>query len=237
MVLRGAPHLIRAMVPALVLAACLEGEPLPEQAIAWSVVPTPAGEVNVAVVRPEEEGSEDHPVIIALPWGAGTADLVEGFVGRYWLTEPGARGYYVVSPEIRGPLLEASASDIVPALFAWMDAELTVDLDQVVLVGASNGGRGAFFAAVAEPARFEAILTLPGMYLGPPERLAALSGVPVWMLVGELDTGWVTATRETVTALRSQGVTVDVDVVPGQGHVMELNPVRLMDWIDAALGR
>lgn len=237
MLRRSASHLARGLVPVLVLAGCLEGEPLPNQAIEWNVVATPAGELNVAIVRPSDEGSEDHPVVVALPWGAGSADLVEGFIGQYWLTEPAARGYYVVSPEIRGPALDGTAGQILPALFDWMNDELSIDLDKVVLVGASNGGRGAFFAAIAAPDRFKALLTLPGRYQGTPDRLARLSGMPIWMIVGELDTSWVTATRETVTALEAQGITAEVDVVPGQGHVMALDPVQLMDWLDEALGR
>ena len=224
-------------MPVLVLAGCLHGEPLPDQAIEWNVVPTPGGELNVAIVRPNDEGNEDHPVVVALPWGAGSADLVEGFIAQYWLTEPAARGYYVVSPEIRGPALDGTAGQLLPALFDWMETELSADLDQVVLVGASNGGRGAFFAAIAAPDRFRAVLTLPGRYEGASERLARLSGKPIWMIVGELDTSWVTATRATVQALESQGITAEVDVVPGQGHVMALDPVRLMDWLDEALGR
>lgn len=231
------PRLARGLLPALVLVGCLEGEPLPGQTIEWNVVPTPAGELNVALVRPDDEGSQRHPVVMALPWGAGSAELVEGFIFQYWLTEAPARGYYVVSPEIRGPTLEGTGGQILPALFEWMETELSVDTEQIVLVGASNGGRGAFFAALAAPDRFQAILTLPGMYRGPVAPLARLSGIPIWMLVGERDTDWVTGTRETVLALESQGITAEVDVVPGQGHVLRLDPARLMDWLDEVLGR
>jgi len=220
------------------LTACLHDDPVAQASpIEWNQIDTPAGALNVALVRPTNEGAIDHPVIVALPWGAGTGDLVEAFLQRYWLTEPASRGYYVVSPEVLGSSLETTADDVIPALFQWMESELAIDASQVALVGASNGGRGLFFAATAQPDRFQALLAMPGQYRGDERNLAVLAGKPVRMIVGEFDTSWVEATQLTAEALRSQGVDVEVDIAGTQGHVLNLVPSGLVGWIDEALGR
>lgn len=205
--------------------------------VEWSAVPWSDGTLNVALIRPDARTEAPHPVLLALPWGAGTADLVETFVASYWLTEPSARGYYVVAPEVRGSTLDRTADEVISALFEWMDADLEYDAERVALVGASNGGRGAFFAALAQPDRFQAIMTLPGHYSGPAADLDVLAEKPIYFLVGSEDQRWVELTEETREALASHGISSGLWVVPGQGHVMRLDPRPLLDWIDSALER
>lgn len=205
--------------------------------IEWADVETPVGTIEVALVRPDNEGAEPHPVLLALPWGAGTPELADAFVRRYWAEEPAARGYYVVSPAVYGPSLMDDADAILDALFAWMDANLDADLETVALVGASNGGRGAFHAAIADPERFDAMLVLPGQYTGDASNLAGLAGMPIRMIVGEFDSTWVNATRATEVALESVGIMPTVDIAGAQGHVMDLLASGLVGWIDESLGR
>lgn len=194
--------------------------------------------INVALLEPDSAvGSGPHPVVLALPWGAGTADLVLGLVQTYWDTEAPSRGYYVVAPEVLGSSLATTAGELIPALFRWMDEELDYDRDRVVLTGASNGGRGVFFSAVAQPERFAALVGMPGRYEGDGSDLAPLAEVPVWLLVGEFDDGWVEAAESTRNALEAAGMDVTLDVVQGQGHVLRLDQAFLMDWIDDALSR
>ena len=81
--------------------------------------------VDVAVFRPEGySDSGSHPLILALPWGAGTPGLVLGMVDAYWNTEASRRGYIVVSPSIRGSSLGTEADRFLPALFSWLDDHL-----------------------------------------------------------------------------------------------------------------
>lgn len=223
--------------PALAAAGCGSPAAVQQPAIEWNTVPTGQGTLNVALVRPDNEGPGPHPVILALPWGSGSAQLVESFIQSYWLNEPGARGYYVVAPEVRGSTLDTRADEVIPAIFDWMVAELSFDPDRVALVGASNGGRGAFFAALSQPHRFKAVVGLPGQYAGDAADLIALVETPVWLLVGEFDDSWVDAARSTAAALDSQGVSVRLDIVPGEGHVIALDPRSLLDWIDTELAR
>ena len=205
--------------------------------IEWNEIAWSGGALDVALVRPSAGTVGPHPVVFALPWGGGTADLVETFVRSYWLTEPSARGYYVVSPEVRGSTLAHTAAEIIPAIFAWMDQELDYDEGRVALVGASNGGSGAFFAALSQPQRFHALMALPGQYGGDATDLAVLAGKPIYFLVGQRDEAWGQMTDRTRAALESQGIASALWVAPGQGHVLRLDPRGLLDWIDRSLNR
>ncbi len=226
------------VIGAISASACLsEDPPPPLPTIEWHTVDVPGGSVQVALVRPVEEGTRDHPVVFALPWGAGTPELTAAFVRRYWHLQPRSRGFYVVAPAIRGSSLETEADAVIPALFDWMSSELSADLDNVALVGASNGGRGVFFAAISQPRRFHALLAIPGAYGGEAAELAPLAGTPIRLAVGELDTDWRRAVLRTSESLKSLGIDAQVNVLDGQGHVLELPDAGLMDWIEAALAR
>lgn len=230
-------HILCALLPALAMSGCSSDPVDVAESIEWNLVPWSGGTVSVAVVAPTDVGGGPHPVILALPWGSGSAQLVESFIYSYWLTEPASRGYYVVAPEVTGSTLETTADELIPALFDWMEAQFSFDASQVAIVGASNGGRGLFFAALSQPDRFAALLALPGQYSGSAADLSVLAGKPIRFLVGETDTGWVSSTRSTIEALESQGITAELEIVAGQDHVLNLDDRVLMDWIDAALGR
>lgn len=208
-----------------------------QRIVSWHAVEWSGGTVNLAVLPPPQIGPGVHPVVFALSWGAGSADLVMGFLETYWAEEPGNRGYFVVAPEVTGSTLATVADDMLPAIFAWMDVELPYDPTQVALVGASNGGRGIFHAALSQPNRFQALVGLPGEYSGDPGNLAVLSGKPVWLLVGEFDQAWADAAQATADALSEAGADVTLEVLPEQGHVLLVSPLVLMNWIDEALGR
>ena len=219
--------------------ACRDGGTTPEgpPAMEWHEVASPLGTINVALVRPDPGSTGPHPVIFALPWGGGTPDLVVSLVSSYWDTAAPARGYYVVAPSVLGSSLSENADEVIVALFEWMTEELDFDPAAVVITGASNGGRGSFFAAVQQPERFAAIIGMPGYYAGPDEDLAVLAGKPIWLMAGEFDESWVASTTATRDALESLGIDVLHSVLPGQGHVLNVTQRSLMDWVDEALGR
>ncbi len=214
--------------------AVVGAEPAPME---WFEVSWSGGTIQVALLRPADETSGPHPVIFALPWGAGSQELVLTFMSSYWSRVPGLQGYYVVSPAVRGSDLEHTADEVIPAIFDWMDQELDYNPSQVALVGASNGGRGMFHAALAYPDRFATLMGLPGRYDGDAAALSVLAEKPVWLIVGELDTGWRAASEATIIALESQGVETVLDVVGGQGHVMSLSAGVLVSGLNEALGR
>lgn len=204
-------------------------------ALSWHEVEWSGGTANVAVLPPAEAaGTGPHPVILALPWGSGSRDLVLSFLDRYWSLEPARRGYWVVALEGRASGLAQTGDALLPAVLRWIGEELGGDVERVSLVGASNGGRGVFFAAVSQPGRFRALIGLPGRFESPPAEAPSLLGVPVWLMVGELDAPWVAGAEETASVLRDAGVEVTLTVLPGQGHVLTVSPEVMMDFIDEA---
>ena len=126
---------------------------------------------------------------------------------------------------------------MLPAIFSWMDENLSYDPDRVVATGASNGGIGLFFAGISAPDRFAGYLGMPGEYAGAAAELAGLAGKPVWLMVGELDDDWRQRTESTREKLESAGAQVVVEVLDGQDHVLLVSQPRLMDWVDGVVGR
>ena len=194
--------------------------------------------VNIFLILPDQPSATGaSPVVFAFPWGGGSGDLVLSLLASYWDREAPARGYIVVGTEVFGPDLAFEASEMIPGILAWMDQNLSYDRDRVVAVGASNGGTGLFHAALAVPGAFAALIGMPGEFSGEATDLRPLAGKPVWLLVGEEDTQWRNLANDTKEKLESQGVEVTVEVLSGQGHVINIDQARLMDWIDGALGR
>jgi len=193
-------------------------------------------QVDVAIFKPEDySDSGNHPLILALPWGGGTPDLTLGMVDAYWNREAPRRGYVVVAPSILGSSLATAADEFLPALFSWLDEHISYDPARVVVAGASNGGRGAFYALASDPSRFAAVIGMPGSYSGSPETLESFAGKPVWLMVGEMDARWHESTEATRVTLEAAGITPRVNLIRGQGHVLRVDDRMLMDWLDEVL--
>ena len=192
--------------------------------------------VDVAVFKPESySDSGSHPLILALPWGGGTPDLALGMVDAYWNREAPRRGYVVIAPSILGSSLATEAAEFLPALFSWLDEHVSYDPERIVVVGASNGGRGVFHVLAADPERFAAAIAMPGSYSGPAETFEPFAGKPVWLMVGEMDRGWRASTEATRVSLEAAGITPRVNLIRGQGHVLRMDARILMDWLDEVL--
>lgn len=179
------------------------------------------------------EAGKKLPLVLALPPGSGNASLVEGNLEQFWIYEADERGYIVVEPEITGSTLSATAADVLDSIFAYLDANVAYDASHVILAGQSNGGLGAFFAALAAPSRFSGIIGLPAAYMGPLADLEKLQGKRVWLLVGELDTRWKQMSERTLDGLRLARAIPELTVVDGQGHVFPIAPKRLFDWMES----
>ena len=188
--------------------------------------------VVVTVALPGDyDKAKAYPLLLALPPGPGTQQMVDAVMGNYFQKEGSARGFVVVSPAVQGQTLQKDAAAMTAALFAYLDANVSYDASRVTLAGASNGGLGAFFVAAAEAKRFNALVALPGGYPGQARQLAGWRGKSVWMMAGEKDTSWVRLARATKALLEREKATVTLDILPGQGHVLQIDPQALYDWI------
>lgn len=229
-----------ALVAALVVTAGAAGVGWAQQAeYEWVDITSPSGAtVEVAVFKPR--GYSDvvnHPVILALPWGAGTPGLALGMVDAYWNGEASRRGYVVLAPSILGSTLATEADEFLPALFDWLDENVSYDPARVVVAGASMGGIGVFHVLTSDPARFAAAIAMPGRYSGSTEALQPFEGKPVWLMVGEMDTGWHAPTEAARVSLEAAGITPRVNLIRGQGHVLRIDDRMLLDWLDEVLER
>ena len=185
----------------------------------------------VTIVYPNHyDKQRRYPVIFTLPPGAGNAAMVDVNLAL-WEEQAKQRGYLIVAPQIYGLSLQSDADQTVPAIFNWMEKYLNYDTARVTITGQSNGGIGVFYAVLAEPRRFNKILVLPGFYQGNIRDLGALKGKSVLMFVGGNDPQWRRQSSETLKALQYIGAKTKLIVLPGQRHILSIDPGVLMDWV------
>ncbi|MGI9471208.1 MAG: dienelactone hydrolase family protein [Rubripirellula sp.] len=107
----------------------------------------------------------------------------------------------------------------VLALVDSLVTELPIDPNRLYVTGLSMGGQGTWFAAVAPPKRFAAMLEVCGG--GDPSWANRYTGTPVWALHGQADSVVpVSRGREMIIALTEAGHTPELRYVeyPGVGH-------------------
>jgi len=178
----------------------------------------------------ERDGRPARAVILAHTLAAPVEDV--------WAaaTDPNrlSRWFLPISGDLRPGgryQLEGNAGDVMTAVMGWIDENLGGAAGRVVMTGASAGGVGVFHAALAVPDRVGGIIAMPGRYSGE-ASLAALADAPVWMMVGEGDTNWVSRSEATAEQLEAAGVEVTHEVLPGQGHVLRVSQDELVSWIE-----
>jgi pimeloyl-ACP methyl ester carboxylesterase len=131
------------------------------------------------------------------------------------------------------------------SFYTGLDKELPSLLDEVAkfvlfeggkahLAGVSNGGLSAYRVITEFPGRFLSLTVLPGI---PPDARAfaaldRLQGIPVAAFAGGDDTQWVRGSRETKQELDRLGIPNTLTIVPGEGHVIRLDPAALFDLLD-----
>ncbi len=170
-----------------------------------------------------------YPVLIALPPGAQTREMVQAGLSMYWETEARQRGWVVVSPQ--GPndeLFRTGDDSVMPVLFEDVLKHINVEGHRFHLAGVSNGGRAAFRIATQHPRDILSVTVLPG---APPEEedwanLAALKDIDVTMFVGSRDRTWLRQTEKAAEELRLLGIEPDVRVIEGE-HVVPVDPAEL----------
>ena len=228
--LRRTPLVAASLV--VLAVACGAGDPTGPAAprtVEWVRLSLESGEgLNIAVLRPDGAA---RGVVLAFPWGGGDANLLLGLMDSYWDQAAPAAGYAVVGVEVYGPGMETNAGAVMAAVLGWIDENLAGASGDIVMTGASAGGVGVFHAALAVPDRVGGIIAMPGRYSGD-STLAELTGIPVWMMVGEDDANWVTRSEATAKLLEAAGAEVTHEVMQGQGHVLIVPQDALTGWIE-----
>lgn len=203
------------------------------------VVEIDAVNIDYVMLTPEGFAVGDRaPVVLALPPGGQSLDAVQNTVARVYEREALRRGWVIVSPAAPGGELYFEGSEaLIPGLISWIKSWVDAQGGAVHLAGVSNGGISAFRIAAENPDDVRSIVVFPGFaQSGDDQRaLSDLSDVPVRMFVGQNDSEWVTAMRNTQERLDDAGGDVTLEIVPGAGHIIEglWDGVRIFDELDA----
>ncbi|MFZ2874111.1 MAG: alpha/beta family hydrolase [Phycisphaerales bacterium] len=176
------------------------------------------------------------PTLLVLPPGDQSEEMVGRCLAMYWKAEAAKRGWVVVCPAApAGRSFVDSGAGLVGELLDEVAKTVRSENGLVHIAGSSNGGRAAFRAALDAPGRYASLTGLPGV---PPAasdyaRLDRLKNVPTALLVGQGDNDyWVTESKRTSEQVRALGGECSLRVVPGQAHVLTLEPGELFDLLN-----
>jgi len=164
-----------------------------------------------------------YPVVIGMPPGSQDRSAVEWGMARLWGRQAARRGWVSASPAVVSPGWQTDKGrEAMRDLLDALADQVSPEGGRFHLAGCSNGGVSAFHIALAMPERFASLTALPGYPASEADldRLVALRGLPVRLLVGERDVDWVR--KMTQIQRRMEGLDLDatLTVLPGEGHVM-----------------
>ncbi len=192
--------------------------------------------IDYALVLPDHfDKTKPYSVLLALPPGDQSRQLVEAGLNLYWEAEAKRRGWVVISPAApEGESFYTGLDKELPSLLDEVAKSVLFEGGKAHLAGVSNGGLSAYRVITEFPGRFLSLTVLPGI---PPDARAfaaldRLQGIPVAAFAGGEDTEWVRGSRETKQELDRLGIQNTLTIVPGQGHVMRLDPAALFDLLD-----
>ncbi|MEZ4662578.1 MAG: hypothetical protein R2911_33925 [Caldilineaceae bacterium] len=180
-------------------------------------------EIEYAIVLPDKfDESQIYPILLALPPGGQTRDMVDAGLG-YWADGAMAHGWIVLSPTApNGELFFMGSEQLIPEFLQLTAARYKPEGGQYHLAGISNGGISAFRIAGLHPQLFHSIIAAPGYAYSDEDKqmLTRLTNIPIALFVGENDTGWVTAMQETTATINQLGGFAALEIVPNEGHVI-----------------
>ena len=200
--------------------------------------------VQYKVVLPSGyDSTKTYPGIIALGGGPQTMNTVDGVLNRNFRVEAEKRGYIVVAPAAPdGQLFFEHGARIFPEFLKTILADYKIEGGKFHIAGPSNGGIAALHVAAANPEYFVSITAFPGYLWQPtPAKLQAMSGMCVFMYVGEFDEyRWHDEMKREVEFLRSKGTMARYTLEKGQPHRIETlagaNAGRLFEGFEQAKG-
>lgn len=217
-------HIIAAFLTFLISARAL-------QTTEFHRLELKGSSLEYALILPDHfDKTKPYPVLLALPPGDQSERMVEAGLNLYWQAEAKRRGWVVVSPAAtEGKSFYTGAEKELPVLLDEISKAVVFEGGKAHLAGISNGGLSAYRVITEYPRRFLSLTVLPGI---PPDDRAAmaldrLKGIPVAAFVGGEDSEWLRGSRETKRKLDRLGIENTLEVVPGEGHVIRLDPARL----------
>src|SRR5271156_6307238 len=192
--------------------------------------------IDYALILPDHfDKSKAYPVLLALPPGDQSRQMVEAGFNFYWEAEAKRRAWVVISPSApSGESFYTGLDQELPPLLDEVAHSVLFEGGKVHLAGVSNGGLSAYRVITQFPDRFVSLTVLPGV---PPDAralaaLKSLKGIPVAAFVGGDDTEWVRGSRDASQEMDRLGIQNTLTIVPGSGHVIRLDPGKLFDLLD-----
>ncbi|MBN2611135.1 MAG: dienelactone hydrolase family protein [Bacteroidales bacterium] len=170
----------------------------------------------------QSKPKKDFPLIIYLH-GASLRGSDFNMVKKYGLPHLVDKGwefdFIIVSPQC--PLKKSWESENwFDNLYAEITAKYRVDTNRIYLTGMSLGGFGTWSLAVEYPDKFAAIVPLCGG--GRPEKICAISHVPVWAFHGTADAVVpIKRTEELVDKLLKCNGNVKFTRLKDKGHAIQ----------------
>jgi len=192
--------------------------------------------IEYALILPDRfDRARAYPILLALPPGDQSRQMVEAGLHLYWESEARKRGWIIIAPAApEGESFYTGAENELPNLLDEVAKSVTFEGGKAHLAGVSNGGLSAYRLITEFPDRFLSLTVLPGI---PPDdrtlrALHNLKGIPVAAFVGGEDSGWLRGSREAKQKLDALGIANTLEVVPGEGHVIQLDPAKLFDLLE-----
>jgi predicted peptidase len=198
--------------------------------------------VHYKVVLPGNyDPAKTYPGVLAFAGGGQSIDVVDNMIRTQFQGEAEKRGYIVVSPAApNGDLFFFSGGEkIFPGFLTKILSDYKIEGRKFHMAGRSNGGISAFHIAALHPSYFVSITGFPG-YLDEllPSRVKAVSGMCIYMHVGQFDSDWREQVRDQSEFFREEGMKVQFYLEEGQEHSIESlvgeGSARLFDHFDEA---
>ncbi len=180
--------------------------------------------VDYLVALPDGfDPANEYPEVLAFAGGGQSMRTTRNAVENHWLQEAERQGYIVVSPAApMGQLFFRAGARSVPSLLDEILRTYRVEKQKFHIAGRSNGGLSAFHVAASYPQYFRSLTGFPGFLQDANrERVAALTGLCIYMHVGEFDPGWSRAMRAQAEMLRDRGFGVQFAVEEGMSHGLD----------------
>ncbi len=182
------------------------------------------------------EPDQSHPVLLALPPGTQSRDMVDAGLDSYWTPGSAGRDWIVISPIApAGRLFFQGSERLLPEFLEAIIGALKVEGDRFHLAGISNGGISAFRIAILQPGLFHSMVVLPGFPTDQDfSKLDRLQEMPVVMFVGEKDTAWVEKMKKAQEELERLQVNSTLEIVFENGHfISSISGEQIFNLLDS----